>query len=93
MAELGTAAELGQPLVVLMWNNESLGQIRDGMIEKGIQPNAVNARNPDFQLLFRAYGCHAEKPASVEEIVPAITRALAADRPRLIEMTPLMAGL
>jgi 5-guanidino-2-oxopentanoate decarboxylase len=93
MAELGTAAELGQPLVVLMWNNESLGQIRDGMIEKGIQPNAVNARNPDFQMLFRAYGCHAEKPAGVDDIGPAITKALAADRPSLIEMTPQMAGL
>jgi 5-guanidino-2-oxopentanoate decarboxylase len=88
MAELGTAAELGQPLVVLMWNNESLGQIRDDMVMKGIQPNAVNARNPDFQLLFRAYGCHAEKPASVDDIAPAIAKALAADRPSLIEMTP-----
>ena len=93
MAELGTAAELGQPLVVLMWNNESLGQIRDGMIMKGIQPNAVNARNPDFQMLFRAYGCHAEKPASVDDIGPAITKALAGDRPSLIEMMPQMAGL
>jgi 5-guanidino-2-oxopentanoate decarboxylase len=93
MAELGTAAELGQPLVVLMWNNEALGQIRDDMIMKGIQPNAVNARNPDFQLLFRAYGCHAGKPAGVDDIGPAIASALAADRPSLIEMTPLMAGL
>jgi 5-guanidino-2-oxopentanoate decarboxylase len=93
MAELGTAAELGQPLVVLMWNNESLGQIRDGMIMKGIQPNSVNARNPDFQLLFRAYACHAENPASVDDIGPAIAKALAGDRPSLIEMTPLMAGL
>jgi 5-guanidino-2-oxopentanoate decarboxylase len=76
-----------------MWNNESLGQIRDGMIMKGIQPNAVNARNPDFQLLFRAYACHAENPASVDDIGPAIAKALAGDRPSLIEMTPLMAGL
>ena len=93
MAELGTAAELGQPLVILLWNNDSLGQIRDDMVRKGIQPNAVTARNPDFQMLFSAYGCHAEKPESVAGIVPAIGRALAADRPTLIEMTPRMAGL
>ena len=93
MAEIGTAAELGQPLVVLLWNNEALGQIRDDMISKGIQPNAVTARNPDFQLLFRAYGCHADKPAHVDEIAPSIARALTADRPSLIEMTPLMGGL
>ncbi|HUF45299.1 MAG TPA: 5-guanidino-2-oxopentanoate decarboxylase [Aestuariivirgaceae bacterium] len=93
VAELGTAAELNQPLAVLLWNNDSLGQIRDDMVRKGIQPNAVTAKNPDFQMLFRAYGCHAEKPANVAEIVPAIGRALAADRPSLIEMTPRMAGL
>jgi 5-guanidino-2-oxopentanoate decarboxylase len=93
LAELGTAAELGQPLVILLWNNESLGQIRDDMVMKGIQPTAVTAKNPDFQLLFQAYGCHAEKPTSVSEIAPAIGRALAADRPSLIEMTPQMTGL
>ena len=93
MAELGTAAELAQPLVVLMWNNDALGQIRDDMIRKGIQPNAVIAKNPDFQMLFQAYGCHADKPRSVGDIAPAIGRALAADRPTLIEMTPRMAGL
>jgi 5-guanidino-2-oxopentanoate decarboxylase len=93
MAELGTAAELGQPLVILLWNNDSLGQIRDDMVRKAIQPNAVSARNPDFQLLFGAYGCQAEKPASVADIAPAIGRALAADRPTLIEMTPRMKGL
>jgi 5-guanidino-2-oxopentanoate decarboxylase len=93
MAELGTAAELGQPLVILLWNNDALGQIRDDMVRKGIQPNAVTARNPDFQALFGAYGCHAERPVSVDDIGPAIARALAADRPSLIEMTPRMTGL
>jgi len=63
------------------------------MVRKGIQPNAVTAKNPDFQMLFRAYGCHAEKPRSVGDIAPAIGRALDADRPTLIEMTPRMAGL
>ncbi len=93
VAELGTAAELGQALVILLWNNDSLGQIRDDMVRKGIQPTAVTTKNPDFQLLFRAYGCYAEKPASVKEIAPAIGRALAADRPTLIELTPRMVGL
>jgi 5-guanidino-2-oxopentanoate decarboxylase len=88
--ELGTAAELRQPLVILLWNNDALGQIRDDMISKGIQPNAVNLVNPDFQLLARAYRCHAAKPASLDELETAIAAALAADRPTLIEMTPRM---
>ena len=46
--ELGTAAEHKLPVVILMWNNNALGQIRDDMVSKGIQPNAVTLKNPGF---------------------------------------------
>ena len=88
--ELGTAAEHRLPLVILMWNNDALGQIRDDMVMKGIQPNAVTLKNPDFQALAKAYGCRAEKPASLKALAEAIRAALAADGPTLIEMTPRM---
>ena len=88
--ELGTAAEHRLPIVILMWNNDALGQIRDDMVMKGIQPNAVTLRNPDFQALARAYGVGAEKPASLRALAEAIRRALKADGPTLIEMTPRM---
>jgi thiamine pyrophosphate-dependent acetolactate synthase large subunit-like protein len=88
--ELGTAAELKQPLVILLWNNDALGQIRDDMVNKGIQPNAVTLINPDFQALAKAYKCNAAKPASLEALEEAIATALKADRPTLIEMTPRM---
>jgi 5-guanidino-2-oxopentanoate decarboxylase len=88
--ELGTAAEHRLPLVILMWNNELLGAIHDDMVKKGIQPNAVTLRNPDFQALAKAYHCHAEKPASLKALGHAIKAALAADGPTLIEMTPRM---
>ena len=64
------------PLVILMWNNDALGQIRDDMVTKGIQPNAVTLKNPDFQMLAKAYGCAAEKPASLKALAQAIKRAL-----------------
>ena len=88
--ELGTAAEHQLPLVILMWNNDALGQIRDDMVMKGIQPNAVTLKNPDFQALAKAYGCRAEKPQSLKALAEAIRAALAADGPTLIEMTPRM---
>jgi 5-guanidino-2-oxopentanoate decarboxylase len=88
--ELGTAVEHKLPLVILMWNNNALGQIRDDMVNKGIQPNAVTLRNPDFQMLAKAYGCYAEKPASLKALTVAIKAALAADGPTFIEMTPAM---
>ncbi|MBL8894762.1 MAG: 5-guanidino-2-oxopentanoate decarboxylase [Rhizobiales bacterium] len=88
--ELGTAAEHKLPLIILMWNNDALGQIRDDMVWKGIQPNAVTLKNPDFQMLAKAYDCVAEKPGSLAALSLAIKRALTADRPTLIEMTPRM---
>lgn len=88
--ELGTAAEHKLPIVILMWNNDALGQIRDDMVMKGIQPNAVTLRNPDFQALAKAYGLHAERPLSLKALADAIRAALKSEGPTLIEMTPRM---
>ncbi|MBM3519456.1 MAG: hypothetical protein FJX63_01570, partial [Alphaproteobacteria bacterium] len=88
--ELGTVAEHKLPVVILMWNNERLGAIHDDMVGKGIQPNAVTLKNPDFQMLAKSYGVHAEKPTSLKALAVAIKTALAADGPTLIEMTPRM---
>ena len=88
--ELGTAAEHKLPIVILMWNNNALGEIRDDMVRKGIQPNAVTLQNPDFQALAKAYGLNAEQPKDLKALAAAIRQALKADGPTLIEMTPRM---
>ena len=88
--ELGTAAEHKLPIPILLWNNDALGQIRDNMVDAGIQPNAVTLLNPDFQLLAKAYGARAAKPENLSGLSKAIATALKADGPTLIEMTPAM---
>ena len=88
--EIGTAVEHKLPIIILVWNNESLGAIHDNMVAHGIQPNAVTLKNPDFQMLAKAYGCNAEKPASLKALATAIQTALKAEGPTLIEMTPRM---
>ena len=88
--ELGTAVEHKLPLPILLWNNEALGQIHDGMAGAGIQPNAVNLLNPDFPTLARAYGAASERPANLKALAAAIKKALTAEGPTLIEMTPRM---
>jgi acetolactate synthase-1/2/3 large subunit/5-guanidino-2-oxopentanoate decarboxylase len=88
--ELGTAVEHELPLVVLLWNNDRLGAIHDNMVTFGIQPNAVQLRNPDFQMLAKAYGCRAGRPENLAALGAAIVAALGADGPTLIEMTPRM---
>ncbi len=89
--ELATAVEHQLTLPILLWNNNALGQIRDDMVNKGIQPNAVTLRNPDFQLLAKAYGARAEKPENLKALAKAITVAQNADGPTLIEMSEAMA--
>ena len=89
--ELGTAAEMGEPLMVLLWNNNALAQIRDDMVMKGIQPNAVSLKNPDFALLAKAYGVGYERPDSLKSLAMAIAAGLKAKGPVIIEMTPDMA--
>jgi len=88
--ELGTAVEHRLPVIIFVWNNERLGAIHDSMAHAGIQPNNVTLMNPDFQMLAKAYGCHAEKPGSLKALTMAIEAALKAEGPTLIEMTPRM---
>ena len=84
--ELGVAAELKQPLIVVLWNSDGLQAIMDDMDRKDIGHIATNPLNPDFEHLARAYGGHYHKVQSVEEIGGAVKEALAADRLSLIEL-------
>jgi 5-guanidino-2-oxopentanoate decarboxylase len=88
--ELGTAVEHKLPIPILLWNNTALGQIRDDMVNKGIQPNAVTLRNPDFQALAKAYGASSERPQNLSALAKAIATSLKADSPTIIEMSEAM---
>lgn len=42
--DLMTSAELDMPLAIVMWNNDGYGQIRDGMIQRGIPEIGVTLK-------------------------------------------------
>ena len=84
--ELVTAVELGLALPLILWNNNGLRQIEEGMQERGIEPVGVNGINPDFVALALSCGCDALKADSAEALSAAVKRALEADRPTLIEV-------
>ncbi|KAI9016671.1 thiamine pyrophosphate enzyme, N-terminal TPP binding domain-containing protein [Hyaloraphidium curvatum] len=90
LPELSTAAELGMDLAVLVWDNSALGEIRDDMVRKGIEPNAVRARNPDFEAVARGFGCDAERPGDLEALGRAIGGCWGKGKPTVIVMTPEM---
>ncbi|MEB8389106.1 thiamine pyrophosphate-binding protein [Rhodobacteraceae bacterium KMM 6894] len=90
--ELGTAVELGQPLPIFLWDNGKLKEIEDSMVRAQIAPNAVIAHNPDFVALARAYGAAAVAPQSLKELQDEAIKALSADGPTLIYMTPALSA-
>jgi 5-guanidino-2-oxopentanoate decarboxylase len=86
MQELGTAVENRLPLAILLWDNDSLAQIRDGMTARGIPTISVNQLNPDFIALARAYGCRTAEPQSLVDLEASLATAFAGDCPTLIRV-------
>jgi 5-guanidino-2-oxopentanoate decarboxylase len=85
--ELATAVEeLDSPLVVLLWNNDALGQIRDDMIGLDIEPIGVLPRNPDFAALARAFGCTVTQPQSLAELQTDLRHGFKRNGVTLIEL-------
>ncbi|GAB2176606.1 5-guanidino-2-oxopentanoate decarboxylase [Dongia sp. agr-C8] len=84
--ELASAVELGLPMAILLWNNDALGQIAEGMNERGIPEIGVRLRNPDYLKLGEAFGCHTARPGSIAEFQDSLRSAFATDRPTLIEV-------
>jgi 5-guanidino-2-oxopentanoate decarboxylase len=79
MQELTLAAELGLDLVLVLWNNDALQQIRDDMEAAGIEAIGVRQRNPDFIALAAACGWRAAESNTVEAFAAEMRQALARD--------------
>ena len=84
--ELATAAEEHLALPVIVWNNDALKAIVDGMDERQIPRIGVEPVSPDFVGLAESLGCHATRAASAEHLAQSVQTALTADRPTLIEV-------
>jgi len=84
--ELITAAELRLSLPIIIWNNAGLKQIRDDMSQRNIPLVGVDGINPNFVQLAEACGCESVQPDSEIEFRCAVTKALKADSPTLIEV-------
>ena len=84
--ELATAAEEHVALPVIVWNNESLKAIADGMDERNIPRIGVSPRSPDFVRLAESLGCRGLRASGGEHLGQAVREALGGDRPTLIEV-------
>jgi 5-guanidino-2-oxopentanoate decarboxylase len=87
LQELATATEeLDSCFVVLLWNNDSLGQIRDDMVALDIPPIGVSPTNPDYIKLAQGFGCRAVQPQSLAALETDLKEALNHPGVTLIEM-------
>ena len=84
--ELATAVEEALSIPIILWNNDSLAMIRDGMIQRGIPQIGVNPRNPDFMKIAEGFGCRTARPESPASFASAVDEALQASVPTLIEI-------
>ncbi len=86
LQELGTAVEHKLGFPILLWNNDSLGEIERGMEAVNIPPTQIRQHNPDFLALARAYGCDAVLASTQDIFVQAVKESFSKDKPTLIEV-------
>ena len=84
--ELLTAAEQKLPLVIILWNNNSLKQIKDDMQADGMETLAVDNLNPDFAALVQSCHCLWQQPKSHDDLFEMISQGLNADKPTVVEI-------
>lgn len=85
--ELATAKQFGAKIVALVYNNGGYNSIR--MHQEAQYPGrqyGTGLENPDFAKLAEAYGALGLKVTRDEEFMPALKKAIAADRSALIEV-------
>ncbi|WP_153076507.1 thiamine pyrophosphate-binding protein [Paraburkholderia bonniea] len=85
--ELATAMQYGLAVLLIVVNNGHFGTIR--MHQERHYPGRVHGTgltNPDFAAFARSFGAHGETVEHTAEFLPAFERAVAAQRPALIEI-------
>ena len=84
--EMATAIDEKAPLVLIVWNNHGLGEIRNAFSTRGIQAVAVNPTPANHQALAQAFGWQMSRAASHPELLAQIENALATNTSTLIEL-------
>ncbi|TDC70293.1 acetolactate synthase [Actinomadura sp. GC306] len=84
LSELATAAGLGLPLPVVVFDNGGYGEIRAEMAARGDAPVAVDQHTPDLPAIARAYGCDGLVASRPAVLALALRHALRRARPTVI---------
>ena len=86
LGELGTIADAGLPVVVVVWNNNGYGEIRTYMQDRQIKPEGVDLTPPDYTLIAQAYGLEAVLLDDPARLAGAVADAVTSNQSTVIEM-------
>lgn len=83
--EMATWARLELPLVLVVMNDNNLTQVQRRQERKGYSLNSTTFQPIDYCALARSFGVDAIKAETSAEYRSAVEKAIAADRPVLVE--------
>ncbi|MBM4408129.1 MAG: acetolactate synthase large subunit [Chloroflexi bacterium] len=84
--ELETAKRIGARICVVIWRDDGYGLIDwKQRIEFG-RPFAVEFGNPDLVAYAQSFGIPGFRPASADDLLPMLRRALACEGPSLVDI-------
>lgn len=86
-AELETAMRENIPVVLVVFNDQGLGNERAfQQAHYGGRIFATDYNNPDFAALARSFGAFGEQVRKAEDLKGALQRALASNKPAVVEV-------
>ena len=86
IGELATAADLGAPLPIVVWDNRGYGEIRDSFDRAGATRIGTETTAHDLLTIARGFGCLAVEATTPDRLHAEIQRALDAHGPTLIRV-------
>ncbi|MCI1747007.1 MAG: pyruvate dehydrogenase [Acidipropionibacterium sp.] len=86
LGELVTARMHNLPVKVLVFNNSTLGMVKLEQLVNGLPDFGTDVHDVNYAGVASAMGFHAERVDDPKEIRRALTEALAADGPALVEV-------
>ena len=87
MQELATAVQHGIPVVAVVFDNKSYGNVKTIQDQNfGGRNIGVELTNPDFVAMAKSFGMAAEEARDADQLQNALERFLAADEPALISV-------
>ena len=84
--ELASAADLGLPIALVIWQNDGYGEMRDSMDRIGVPHIGTEISSRDFVKLAEGFGCLGTRARAWTALPAALAAAFAADRPTVVEV-------